>query len=111
MQKLCEDFMTNSQEALIARAQRFPLHVPLRFRKSGMAGWQRGKTINISRTGILFQTDDSLPENSVLDIQVSLPLKISITCQGTVVRSEKTHFAVRIRHHRLIKQATNSKNM
>ncbi|MBN1569655.1 MAG: PilZ domain-containing protein [Acidobacteria bacterium] len=102
--------MTTQHLALTARAQRFPLHFPLRFRKSGMAHWQSGRTINISRTGILFKTDDALPKDSLLDIQVRLPMKMSIACQATVVRSEKTQFAVRIHHHRLIKKATNSTN-
>ena len=95
--------MGNPASALVNRAQRFPLNVALHYRKSGMPHWQDGKTVNISRTGILFEADEVLPKDSVLDIQVSLPLKVSISCQATVVRSDESRYAVRIHRHHLIR--------
>ena len=97
--------MENAAQDHINRAQRFPLSVQLLFRKSGMPYWQDGKTVNISRTGILFQTDEALMKDSVLDIRVSLPLKVTLSCQATVVRSEESTYAVRIHRHRLLRQS------
>jgi hypothetical protein len=96
--------MGNAASALVNRAQRFPLNVPLHYRKSGMPGWQDAQTVNISRTGILFEADVILHKDSVLDIRVSLPLNVTISCQATVVRSEESRSAVRMHHHRLIRQ-------
>jgi hypothetical protein len=97
--------MGNAAPALVDRAQRFPLNVQLLFRKSGMTYWQDGKTVNISRTGILFQTDETLPKDSVLDLRVNLPLKVTLSCQGTIVRSEESKCAVHIHRHRLLRQS------
>src|SRR3974390_258670 len=36
------------------RAQRFNLHLPLRYRRVGEQGWRNGTTENISRSGMLF---------------------------------------------------------
>jgi midasin (ATPase involved in ribosome maturation) len=97
--------MGNAAPALMNRAQRFALNVPMHYRKSGISYWQDGKTVNISRTGILFQTDEILAKDSVLDLRVSLPLKVTLTCQGTIVRSEESKYAVRIHRHRLLRQS------
>jgi hypothetical protein len=78
----------------IKRAQRFSLILPLRYRGSGLSHWQNSKTINISRTGILFQTDKELPDNSILDICIEFPKYVTMECQGSVVRNEKAACAV-----------------
>ena len=97
--------MENAASAHINRAQRFPLSVDMLFRKSGMSYWQDGKTVNMSRTGILFQTDEMPSKDSVLDLRVSLPSKVTLSCQATVVRSEESKCAVRIHRHRLLRQS------
>jgi hypothetical protein len=91
------------------RAQRFPLKVPIHYRKSGMLNWHDGRTVNISHTGVLFQTDENLQTGLKLEIRIALHLKTTLACQGTVVRieptvstSEKTGLAARISHYRLI---------
>ena len=38
--------------------QRFPMHIPLHYRESGMPDWLDARTVNISRTGILIQSDE-----------------------------------------------------
>ena len=86
-----------------ARAQRFPLNFPLQFRSSGMLQWQKGRIVNISRTGILFQSDEMLPTNSALDIRISLPLKVTLLCQGSVVRFEDSLLAVRLHRYHLFR--------
>ena len=66
-----------------------------------MLDWHDGRTVNISRTGILIQSEELLPPDSTLDIRLEFPLKVTISCQGSVVRSEEPAFAVRIHRYRL----------
>ena len=87
----------------ISRAQRFPIHIPLLYRMSGMPDWQDGRTVNISRTGILIRADETPRPESTLEIRLKFPLNVTVSCHGSAVRSEESAFAVRIhryRHHR-----------
>ncbi len=75
------------------RAQRFNLHLPLKYRPLGEDGWRSGTTENISRSGMLFRAEESLPENVQLEINLVLPAEIAglsaaeVVCRGEVVRS------------------------
>ena len=79
-----------------ARAQRFQLHLPLRYRRLGEKEWHSGKTENISRSGMLFQADDLLQPSSQLEINLVLPAEIAglsgteVVCRGEVVRTVET---------------------
>lgn len=75
--------------------------MPLQYQKSGVPHWYEGKILNISRTGILFHTDESLPQTAILDIRVEFPGNVELSCQGSVVRAEDSAFAVRIHRYRL----------
>ncbi len=88
----------------IPRAERFPLTVPIHFRKAGTPHWLDGKTINISRTGILFQTNEIFSVNSPVDIRVKFPAQSMLECHGFVVRTDKSRIAVRIHHPNLLHQ-------
>ena len=76
-----------------ARAQRFQLRLPLRYRRLGETQWHVGTTENISRSGMLFHTDDVLQPNSQLEINLVLPAEIAglsgteVVCRGEVVRA------------------------
>ena len=48
-----------AREAPPTRAQRFQLHLPLRYRRLGEKQWHEGTTENISRSGMLFQADET----------------------------------------------------
>jgi hypothetical protein len=101
--------MLQTAQSHVDRAQRFPLSIPLRYRKNGMPHWQDGRTINISRTGILFQTDETIPTSSVLDIRISFPLDGTLSCQGLIVRAGESQIAVKIhRYHLLHEDKTNA---
>jgi DNA-binding response OmpR family regulator len=82
-----------ARQAPPTRAQRFQLHLPLRYRRLGETQWHVGKTENISRSGLLFQTDDVLQPNSQLEINLVLPTEIAglagteVVCRGEVVRT------------------------
>jgi PAS domain S-box-containing protein len=84
---------TRTRHAPPVRAQRFQLHLPLRYRRLGETQWHVGKTENISRSGLLFQSDDVLQPNSQLEISLVLPAEIAglagteVVCRGEVVRT------------------------
>ena len=75
------------------RAQRFNLHLPLRYREVGEQGWRQGTTSNISRSGLLFNAEEVLQPNAQLEINLVLPAEIAglspteVVCRGEVVRS------------------------
>jgi hypothetical protein len=93
--------MTASVQAPKHRAQRFKLRFPIRYRMSGMPDWKNGMTIDISRTGILFKADERIPEESVLDMRIRMPLKATLACKASIVRTEDPVFAARINRIRL----------
>jgi PAS domain S-box-containing protein len=82
-----------AREIAPARAQRFQLHLPLRYRRLGEKDWHIGTTENISRSGMLFQADETLQLNSQLEINLVLPQEIAglsateVVCRGEVVRT------------------------
>ena len=82
-----------AREITPARAQRFQLHLPLRYRRLGEKEWHVGTTENISRSGMLFQADETLQPNAQLEINLVLPQEIAglsateVVCRGEVVRT------------------------
>ncbi len=84
---------TRAKEITPTRAQRFQLHLPLRYRRLGEKDWHVGTTENISRSGMLFQADETLQPNSQLEINLVLPQEIAglsateVVCRGEVVRT------------------------
>jgi CheY-like chemotaxis protein len=75
------------------RAQRFNLHLPLRYRPVGEQSWRKGTTENISRSGMLFHAEENLQPNMQLEINLVLPIEIAglaateVVCRGEVVRT------------------------
>ncbi len=75
------------------RATRFALHLPLKYRPVGESGWREGTTENISRTGMLFQAQETLEPSAQLEINLVLPAEIAglteaeVVCRGEVVRT------------------------
>jgi PAS domain S-box-containing protein len=75
------------------RAQRFQLHLPLRYRRLGEKNWHDGTTENISRSGMLFKADEELQPSAQLEINLVLPAEIAglsateVVCRGEVVRT------------------------
>jgi two-component system cell cycle sensor histidine kinase/response regulator CckA len=76
-----------------SRAQRFQLHLPLRYRRLGESSWHEGKTENISRSGMLFTADEMLQPSAQLEINLVLPAELAglsateVVCRGEVVRT------------------------
>jgi PAS domain S-box-containing protein len=76
-----------------SRAQRFNLHLPLKYRIVGEGVWCNGITENISRSGMLFRADELIQPNAKLEINLVLPAEISgvttaeVICHAEVVRT------------------------
>jgi PAS domain S-box-containing protein len=85
--------VVRAKEVPPTRAQRFQLHLPLRYRRLGEDIWHEGTTENISRSGMLFQADEVLQPSSQLEINLVLPAEIAglsateVVCRGEVVRT------------------------
>ena len=82
-----------AREVSSARAQRFYLQLPLRYRRLGEKEWHVGTTENISRSGMLFEADELLQPAAQLEINLVLPAEIAglssteVVCRGEVVRT------------------------
>jgi PAS domain S-box-containing protein len=82
-----------AREVPPTRAQRFQLHLPLRYRRLGENDWHVGTTENISRSGMLFGADEPLQPSAQLEINLVLPAEIAglsateVVCRGEVVRT------------------------
>jgi PAS domain S-box-containing protein len=75
------------------RAQRFNLHLPLKYRLMGENDWRKGTTENISRSGMLFRAEELIAPNAQLEINLVLPAEIGglsaaeVVCRGEIVRT------------------------
>ncbi len=76
----------------IARSTRYLREIPALYRVVGEKTWHRGRTINISETGVLLQAAAHLPFNARVEMTFQLPEAIGkfsagqLTCVGEVVR-------------------------
>jgi PAS domain S-box-containing protein len=83
-------------EKTLSRAPRFQLQLPLKYRRLDEEKWHAGETRNISRSGLLFQAEDSLQPNVQLEINLVLPAEIAglspteVVCRGQIVRTVKS---------------------
>jgi PAS domain S-box-containing protein len=88
---------SHAREVTPTRAQRFQLHLPLRYRRVGEGQWHEGTTENISRSGMLFNTEEVLQPSVLLEISLVLPAEIAglsateVVCRGEVVRTVEHH--------------------
>jgi hypothetical protein len=72
------------------RAFRFALPLPLRYRSRGARRWRDGRIENISRTGVLFSTEELLDLRTRLEMRFVLPVGTfspAVMCRGHVVRT------------------------
>src|SRR3954451_20064769 len=74
-----------------ARAARTPLSAPVKLRAANQEEWIEGVTCNISRTGILIQTNCNLPTDTPIEIAFMLRRKSDtpVQIQADVVRVEE----------------------
>jgi len=96
----------------VARAPRYVLELALQYRARGTDEWMDGRTVNMSRSGVLFRGEQDCSPNTILDMRIALPSELSgelqtrIVCRGYVVRKQATEaeikpfLAARIRSYR-----------
>ncbi len=93
---LQSDMTRSSQHLPLSRAQRFQIHLPLKYRRIDEEQWHDGETRNISRSGLLFEAEDVLQPNVQLEINLVLPAEIAglspteVVCRGEIVRTVKS---------------------
>ena len=74
------------------RATRYQMSAPLVYRCVGGGCWLNGRTVNVSRTGVLFQAvPPVLPATTRIEFILTLPSlglpgNSRVQCQGRVVR-------------------------
>ncbi len=75
-----------------ARAQRFAISMPIRYRRATEIWWLDGQVENISRSGVLFQAPQLMDVKTVVDLSFELPVEIggeagaAVVCRGEIVR-------------------------
>jgi PilZ domain-containing protein len=75
------------------RAPRFALVLPLRYRRQGGDTWEEGSMRNISRSGLLFTSQQLHPLSTRIELTFALPKVIpdeppgTVRCEGDIVRS------------------------
>lgn len=89
------------------RATRFVMTLPMRYRCPGSSEWTSGSTVNISRSGVLFESDIALPPGTGLEILVELSndntALAAVRCSATVIRQEEERrFAARFFDYHLV---------
>jgi hypothetical protein len=97
-------------------ATRYPIKAPIHFRAWGKFEWQEGMTVNISRSGVLFETQVELELGTIVAMRIVLPLDIrkgstrTVQCWGRVARKDsiaagdraQTVFAAEILRYRFV---------
>ncbi len=74
------------------RATRYEMSAPLVYRTVGGGDWIAGRTVNVSRTGVLFHgSDPALPAATRIEFvlllpSLGLPGSPRVQCQGQIVR-------------------------
>ena len=98
------------------RARRFCVQLPMHYRVSGENRWWKGRTENVSRSGVLFRGELTASPNTTIEMSMVLPSGISgngaaeVFCRGTIVRVEAAPtaeslpvLATTISHYRLVR--------
>lgn len=66
------------------RAPRFPLKLAVSYRAVGQHEWQHARTANVSSSGVLVQTADTLEVNTALEFRLALAPEDSISRRSEV---------------------------
>lgn len=75
------------------RAHRFAIQTALHYRRVGEAEWRQGTMMNISESGVLFETDRAAWPNSPVEMRFSLGTGNSggwaaqVVCYGVISRA------------------------
>jgi PilZ domain len=106
---LFEVSKVNNVRHMQARPKRYAIQRPMEYRLRGLAGRAlgKGRTLNISRRGLLFETEDDLSVGSKIECVVEMgPAtndgpSVHLHLQGVTVRAQRNMVAVAIKKYRL----------
>ena len=85
---------------MVPRAERVPLKIPIAYHQPGEDLWFQARAINVSESGMLFESSDLLP-GAPVEVLLSPPIQIGElppgkqVCMAHVVRTEVHTVAVR----------------
>jgi hypothetical protein len=112
---LLDSVQIETNSGVRARAKRFSLQIPLRYRINGDRAWREGQSENISSSGVLFRSGSCAELSAAIEMSFVLPVEISegaaeVFCYGKIVRTspfaecEDLHLlAARILRYRLLR--------
>lgn len=75
------------------RERRLKLDIPVEFRLEGALEWLQGRSLNVSRSGLLLRVEKPLELGENVEFVLDMPVEIAgyngnrVQCQGTVVRA------------------------
>ena len=73
--------------SFVNRAQRYPVDVSAAYRERSEVGWSAGRSVNVSRTGVLLETERPFKAGTSIEVVLELaPPLATIRCSGRVVR-------------------------
>jgi|SRR5208283_3812981 len=109
--------MAKRTHAASPRAERFPIHIPIRYRLPHSPEWFEAQTENVSRSGVLFRALSTFKPKTTLDVRLEFPpinrdgVHGEVACKGEVVRVEPAYdggifpaIAIAMHHYRLAKK-------
>ena len=73
------------------RAQRYAIALPMRYRLVGEETWAAGTTVDISRSGVLFEGERSVDREAATELVLTMPVDVAdgarVVARGVVVRA------------------------
>jgi hypothetical protein len=92
------------------RAERFPIRTELDYRTSSDGSWRRGLTLNISRSGVLFEAENEVEPKTMIEMRIVFPPEITgsvpanVVCWGPIVRAQGVALAAAILRYRFSRE-------
>ncbi|MGH9353227.1 MAG: PilZ domain-containing protein [Terriglobia bacterium] len=104
-------------QSVVLRAPRFPVEMLVRFRGAREPAWHKGRTENVSRTGVLLRCDLEMEIDAPVEMGFILPAEVlgrpgaEVECRGFVARVEppargrpEARVAVTISDYRFVRE-------
>ena len=76
---------------VLERVQRYAIALPMRYRLVGEEAWAAGTTVNISRSGVLFEGQRSMDREAAIELVLTMPVEVAdgarVVARAAVVRA------------------------
>ena len=104
---------------MLERAQRYAIALPMRYRLVGEEAWAAGTTVDISRSGVLFEGERSVDHEAAVELVLTMPVDLAngarVVARGVVVRAAaqgvaeaRPTFAATIAVYRFVRNERNN---